>query len=187
MTRRILLLTVCALAVFVAGCGNKQTLSTAGDTEGVWLDVGPLDYHVQGSRQLNPNEVPDDRYLSGVPSSVPPPNGRETWFAVFLRIENKTKSPAPSAKTFYIQDTEGAKYQPVQIDTKVNPFAYIPQTLGVGEAMPHPDSAQDTDSVSGAMLLFKLPLTGYQNRPLEFHIESAGGPGPKSAQLALDV
>lgn len=187
MTRRIVPLALCALAVLVAGCGNKEAVTTKGDTEGVWLDVGPLDYHVQGSRQLNPNEVPDDRYLSGVPSDVPPPSATETWFAVFVRIENKTNQPAPTAKTFFIVDTEGDKYEPIAIDTKVNPFAYIPQTLGVGDVMPHPDSAQDTDSVSGSMLLFKLPLTGYQNRPLEFHIESAGGAGPKDAELALDV
>jgi hypothetical protein len=38
------------------------------------------------------------------------------------------------------------------------------------------------------MLLFKLPLTGYQNRPLEFKIKAPDGSvEPLEAKLALDV
>jgi hypothetical protein len=37
------------------------------------------------------------------------------------------------------------------------------------------------------MLLFKLPLTGYQNRPLEFRVKSPDGSEPAEAKLALDV
>ena len=187
MTRRILFLMLCALAAVAVGCGNKEDVVTEADTEGIWIDVGSLDYHIQGSRQLNPNEVPDDRYLTGLPSDVSQPSGTETWFAVFLRIENKTDKPAPTATEFEIEDTEGDVYKPIEIDTKVNPFAYLPQTLGPEQVMPHPDSAQEFDSTAGAMLLFKLPLTGYQNRPLEFRVKSPDGSEPAEASLDLDV
>jgi hypothetical protein len=187
MTRRIVSILLCALAAFAVGCGNKESATTEADTEGIWIDVGELDYHIQGSRQLNPSEVPDDRYLTGIPSDVPQPSGTETWFAVFLRIENKTDKPAKTATEFEIEDTEGDVYKPVAIDTKANPFAYLPQTLGPDEVMPAPDSTQEFDSTNGSMLLFKLPLTGYQNRPLEFRVKAPDGSEPAEASLALDV
>lgn len=184
--RRALTLLVCAAAL--AGCGNEnrgRDVAKA-ETEGIWVDVGPLDYHVQGSRQLNPAEVPDDRYLAGV--SETPPTGDETWFVVFLRIENKTDDAAVSAEEFEIEDTEGDVYKPVEVDTNVNPFAYSPQKLAPNAVMPHPDSTQDFDSTSGSMLLFKLPLTSYQNRPLEFKIHAPeGSEEPTEAEVDLDV
>jgi hypothetical protein len=187
MTRRILFVMLCALAAVAVGCGNKHHEVTAADTEGIWIDVGHLDYHIQGSRQLNPYVVPDDRYLTGLPSDVGQPTGTETWFAVFLRIENKTDEAAKTATEFEIEDTDGEIYTPVAIDTKVNPFAYLPQTLGPKQAMPHPDSSQEVDSTQGSMLLFKLPLSSYQNRPLAFRIKAPDGPEPHEAHLDLDV
>ena len=187
MPRRILTCLVCALALVAAGCGNKERVTNVADTEGIWVDAGPLDYHIQGSRQLNPAQVPDDRYLAGVPAAADP-KADETWFAVFLRVENKTDKPAPSAAEFEISDTEGNIYSPLPVDTSVNAFAYAPTELGPDEVVPHPDSSQEFDSTAGAMLLFKLPLTDYQNRPLEFKIHAPEGSGePAEAELALDV
>lgn len=186
---RALLAVVALLALVAAGCGNKHSVTTEGETEGIWVDVGGLDYHVQGSRQLNPAQVPDDAYLAGVPEDVEPPAADETWFVVFLRIENKTDAPEPTAEHFEIEDTEGDVYEPVEFEPEANPFAYHPIELGVKETIPHPDSAQELDSAAGAMLLFKLPLEGYANRPLELVIEApeGAGEGPERAHLALDV
>ena len=187
--RRTITGLACTLALFAAGCGNKEAVTTEADTEGIWIDVGALDYHIQGSRQLNPFQVPDDRYVAGVPEDFGEPDADETWFAVFLRIENKTDAPAPTADDFVIEDTKGVEYEPVELDTSVNPFAYSPTELGPGQAMPHPDSTQEFDSTAGSMLLFKLPLDGYQNRPLELivHAPDGSSEGPEEAKLALDV
>ena len=182
------LLCVLVLAVAASGCGNKEAEATVAETEGIWVDVGGLDYHVQGSRQLNPNQVPDDRYLAGLPDDVEPPAPDELWFAVFLRIENKTEEAEPTADHFEIEDTEGTVYEPIEIETQENPFAYEPLELGENEVVPHPESTQIYNT-SGAMLLFKIPLDGYANRPLEFIIHAPDGAaeGPERAQLALDV
>src|SRR5919112_207299 len=97
--RRPLRLALTALlstaALVAAGCGQEEVVTRA-DTEGIWVDVGQLDYHIQGSRVLEPGVVPDKAYLKGLPTGVPQPSGKEIWFAVFLRIENRTDTPAPS-------------------------------------------------------------------------------------------
>lgn len=186
--RPIILALLAAFSVVATGCGTKEAETVEADTEGIWVDAGALDYHIQGSRQLNPYQVPDDRYLQGLPEGYGEPNAEQTWFAVFLRVENKTDETAPLAEEFEIEDTQGVRYEPVPLDTSVNPYAFQPGELGVNEVVPHPDSSQELDSTAGSMLLFKLPLEGYQNRPLEFFIHAPdGSEGPPEAMLALDV
>jgi hypothetical protein len=174
-----------AAALVSAGC-EKHDVVTHAATEGIWVDVGPLDYHIQGSRQLTEDAVPDRSYLKGLPQGILPAEGDETYFAVFLRIENKTDQPAQTAREFEIVDTTGRVFRPLELDPEVNPFAYQPTTLAPQDAIPVPDSAQDFNSFQGAELLFKIPLESYQNRPLEFKIISAGGE-PREATLDLDV
>jgi len=186
MARRPSILAVLAAVLLATGCGNKEAVTEEADTEGIWVDAGTLDYHVQGSRQLNPSQVPDDRYLEGVPMGEEPTKD-ETWFAVFIRIENKTGADAPTAEEFEVEDTEGNVFKAVELDTEVNAFAYEPTTLGPDEVVPHPDSSQELDSTDGAMVLFKIPLTEFENRPLEFTVHSPDEAEPAEATLVLDV
>jgi hypothetical protein len=184
MVRRLLLLALLATGLLlVSGCGREDVVHEA-ETEGIWVDAGPLDYHIQGSRQLIPTEVPDDRYLAGVPEDVEPPTIDETWFAVFLRIENKTKADELTAEEFEIEDTEGKIFKPVELDPEINSFAYEPTMLDIGQAVPKADSSQEFDSTAGSLLLFKLPLTTIANRPLEFKIIAPSG---EEALVTLDV
>jgi hypothetical protein len=184
--RPLLLAVLSAVALVGAGCGTEDVVTEA-DTEGIWVDVGALDYHIQGSRVLEPGLVPDKSYLAGLPSNVTEPKGDELWFAVFLRVENKSGSPAQAAGEFEIVDTTGRSFTPYELDTKANPFAYAPATIPDKGAIPVPDSAQEFNSFNGAQLLFKLPLESYQNRPLEFVIKGNAGDDPDEAKLALDV
>ena len=193
-TRTVFVSCLGALALLGTGCGNKEEVTTEAPTEGLWLDVGALDYHVQGSRQLNPTIVPDDAYVAGVPQGILPPGAKETWFAVFLRVENRTDKPHPVAEDIEIVDTEERTYKPLVLKPESNPFAYGPTILSPEGSLPAPDSAKEFNSTAGALLLFKIPLTSYQNRPLELKIKApedpqAGDPkdAPPEATLDLDV
>jgi hypothetical protein len=195
MRRPLRILLAAALgSLALAGCGNKEKVVTEAATEGIWLDVGALDYHIQGSRQLNPAQVPDDKYLTGLPQGILPPGAKETWFGVFVRIENRTKLSHPTATEFEVVDTEEHVYKPMELRAEENPFAYQPRVLTPDAVLPAPDSSQDLSSTAGALLLFKIPLDSYQNRPLELRIKApadphAGSPdeAPPSATLDLDV
>lgn len=186
MKSRILVLAIAAAAALVAAGCNKPATITDAKTEGIWIDAGRLNYHIQASRILEPGVTPDSTYLKGVPLGVSP-SGQEVWFAVFLRVENKSDKASLSAKQFEITDTQGNTFSPIAVNTNLNPFAYKPTVLAPNKAIPLPDSPQDFDSVSGAMLLFKIPLVNYQNRPLTFHVHSADGTAPPEARLDLDV
>src|SRR4051794_31826492 len=128
--RLTLLAAALACALLAAGCGNKEAVTTRGQTEGTYLDIDNLKYQIQISRYLNANDVEDKVYLSGLPQGTTQPAGDETWFAVFLRVENTTDKPIVSANDFEIEDTLGNIYRPVPLDRKVNPFAYVSGAVG---------------------------------------------------------
>jgi hypothetical protein len=191
-TRTVLVGILGAVSLLGAGCGNKHHVTTEAPTEGLWVDVGALDYHIQGSRQLNPAITPDDSYLKGLPQGILPPGAKETWFGVFVRIENRTDAQHPTAEEFQIVDTDERVYKPLKLSTDSNPFAYAPTMLDPEGSVPSPDSAGEFDSTAGALLLFKIPLTSYQNRPLELKISApedpeAGDPADAPAEATLDL
>ena len=83
---------------------HAEETTTFGDTEGVYVDVGPITYQVQISRQLNPSDVEDRDYLQGL-------HGRrgaadEVWFGVWMRVQNRSEHGAGN-DDFEITDTHG--------------------------------------------------------------------------------
>ena len=171
----LLVSAVAGAGVFASGCGEVEDVRTVGETEGLYIDVNDLRYQVQISRVLNPND-PDDRdYLAGVPESEMPEPG-ETFFGVFLRVQNTTESTtADTAEEFEIVDTDGEEYEPIELPEE-NIWAYEPVELGPGDILPSPNSTQFSGTTRGALLLFRLGNDTLQNRPLEFEIQSPVNP-----------
>jgi hypothetical protein len=183
--RRLLVISAALFCALVAaGCGNKQETVTLGDTEGVYLDVDHLKYQIQISRYMNANDVEDRSYLKGLPQSTAQPTGEETWFGVFLRVQNTADKPMAPASDFEITDTQENVYRPIPIDTDINPFAYKPDPIAPKSLIPEPDSVASQTSIQGAMLLFKIKTESLQNRPLEFRFK--GGEGTTGV-IDLDV
>jgi hypothetical protein len=174
--RRLLVISAALLcALFAAGCGNKQETVTLGETEGIYLDIDDLKYQVQISRYMNPNDVEDRSYLLGLPSSTSQPGGDETWFGVFIRVQNTTDETIAPANDFMIVDTQENKYRPIPIDTNVNPFAYKPDPIPPKGLIPEPDSVASETTIQGSLLLFKVKTESLQNRPLEFRFRRGSG------------
>ena len=187
MTRRLpLLAALAALAVAASGCENKEHVVHEAKTEGIYLDVGPLDYQVQLSRVLNPSEVPDRDYFAGIPEAERELPRGEAWFAVFIRVQNQTDERQPTAEEFEIVDTQENVFRPVAIDTAANSIAYEPRELEPEAIIPSTDSVGADGPTQGEMLLFRLPFSTLQNRPLEFKIVAPGG-GDDEAVVDLDV
>jgi hypothetical protein len=171
-------------ASVLAGCGNKKDIVTSADTEGIYVDAGPLQYQVQISRQLNPADEEDKGYFVGVPDPEGGVTAEETWFAVFVKVWNRTEDSHLPTNDFEIEDTVGKRYEPVEVGED-NVFAYRATQIPSGGQLPGIDDVANEGVIGGSMLLFKLTLDSIANRPLVLHIKSAGK--PPEAEVDLDV
>ncbi len=156
------------------------------ETEGLYLDVGDLKYQVQISRQMNPYDTQDKGLLVGVPAAERELKPDETWFAVFLRVENETGKALLPSDDIEIVDTQEKVYKPVTLHLD-NVFAYrsdvaIPRR----QVMPLPDSPAFDTPARGALILFKLTNVTLDNRPLELKIEGRQLPA-QTGIIDLDV
>jgi hypothetical protein len=175
MRRLLAISAALACALLAAGCGNKLETVTLGETEGIYLDVDDLKYQVQISRYMKQADVEDRSYLIGLPDSTPPPGGDETWFGVFIRVQNTTDETIAPANNFEIVDTQDNVYRPVPLDTNINPFAYKPDPIEPDGLIPEPDSVASEGTIQGSLLLFKVKTESLQNRPLEFRFKRGSG------------
>jgi hypothetical protein len=193
MRRPVLALAL--LALVAAGCGNVPRTGTdsalqgsaVADTEGIYLDINHLKYQIEMSRYMNPNDVEDSEYLKGLPSSEAQPNGTNTWFGVWVRVQNVTGQTRPVADNWEIRDTQGKVYRPIPLDTNVNIFA-LDTTLQVppNTIIPLASSAAGQGPIQGSLLLFKITNDSLQNRPLELRFTN-GQQGGGTGVYDLDV
>jgi hypothetical protein len=185
LSARRLATLVCAipLALVLAACGHKLAHPTTADSEGVYVDAGPVTYQVQVSRQLNPFSTEDRWYLVG--QSSPPPTPQQEWFAVFMWAKNQTSSAANTTDRFDIVDTQGNRYFPIPLNPAANPFAWTARTLQPNGTEPAPDSVASNGPTQGSELLFKINDSAYSNRPLMLQIYAAGQLHPSTVSLDL--
>jgi len=177
---------IAAAALLLAGCGNKQAIRSFSDNEGDYLDLGGLKYQVQMSRQLNPYDVEDHAYLAGVPRSLAHLGPNDSWFAVFIRVENGSDKPKQAAGSFILKDTQGNTFLPVPI-SRENAFSYHGGFVAAkGNLPPNSSVAQANESIGGSLILFKVPNASYANRPLELTIRNPTDQ-QQTASVDLDV
>ena len=180
------------LAVLALGaCGDSHTKVTTGTYAGEsgknapYLDVGPLAYEVQLSRELNPYDLEDAQYLTGLTPEQRKLEAGQEWFGVFIQIYNNGSLSEPSATDFTITDTQENVYTPIPI-TGENPFAYHAETLARNSRLPPLDTTAANGPTQGALLLFKIQVVSLDNRPLTLKIVDPTNPG-ETASAELDV
>ena len=122
--RRLVVLAVALLALAGAGCGSDEGVQTTAETEGLYLDINGLKYQIEMSRYMNANDVEDSQYLIGLPEGTAQPGADETWFGVWVRVQNEGDKPLPAATEWEIHDTQDNVFRPIPIDTSINPFAF---------------------------------------------------------------
>jgi hypothetical protein len=182
MKLRRLLLPILAVATTtgLAACGDDGVQKTTA-SEGTYVTVGSVQYQVQISRQLNPTNVEDKDYLSGIPAAQATLNPDQVWFGIFIRAKNKTKIPLDTAKQFKLVDTVGNEYTPVEAQNIVD---YKPTVLGPGDVFPHSNEISSYGPTQGKLVLFKVTNRTLDNRPLEMSIVSPDG---DKGSIQIDV
>jgi hypothetical protein len=168
-------LALAALALFVSACGYSSDSKDV--VEGEVVELGELKYQVIFSRFLNPNDNEDSAYLVGQPT---PPKG-SSYFGVFLEVQNKSEEDQTLADSFKITDADGEPFGAIPSESLYSfPFGgeVEPQ-----EPIPAPDSTPQQGPIEGSLVLFELPSSASENRPLTLSI--AGPEGP--AKVTLDL
>jgi hypothetical protein len=178
------LLVMALLAVLVAStataCSKKEVLPRA---EGLGVEVGGLKYTVFITRELNSRDVEDRDYIP-----QQDPGTGFAYYGVFLQVCNSDNGPTRTPTSdLKIVDTQGNTYTPQPLpDTAV--FAYRPVPLEAKRCNPQAGSAAASGVTGGSLLLFKLPVAGIENRPLDLEIAPpASGEAPKRDRIELDI
>jgi hypothetical protein len=180
---RLILIVLAGLAALSLGaCGNREYPHSSAESEGIYLDLDSLKYQVQVSRQLNPSDPEDKPYMVGLAKADRDLAADEVWFGVFLRVENTGDDPHPTAHELEIEDTQHNVYRSVRL-ASVNVFRYRSGTLGASQKIPAPDTPAFDGPTQGALVLFKLKATSFDNRPLILKITSA----ESSAEVDVDL
>ncbi|MDQ3609619.1 MAG: hypothetical protein M3459_12065 [Actinomycetota bacterium] len=187
MRRPALLLLVALAALALAACGRPDQVLEA-ETEGIYVDLSELQYQVQVSRQLNPADPADASYLLGIPAGRQELAPGEAWFAIFLRANNPSDQPQPTATHFEVHDSQKNEFFPLPLGPE-NQFDWPvedPVLVPPGDLFPRVGTPASESSTGGALILFKVPIASLQNRPFELIIE---GPetDPVEAAISLDV
>lgn len=171
-----LIAIVVAVATAVAGLGCGSESEEAGH-EGEPVEVAGLEYNVQITRFLNPDDNEDSEYLIGQP---PAPPGT-AYLGVFLVIENESEDVRPSATDFVVTDTLENEYELVESES-----AYaldLGADVPAEGQLPLPDTTPYAGFNKGSLLIFEVDNEVGENRPLQLHIESFDGSG----EVTLDI
>jgi hypothetical protein len=186
-------LAVLALGAVLAlsACGDSHTRISTGTYAGEsganapYLDVGPLIYEVQLSRELNPANSEDAAYLQGLTPAQRKLEPGQEWFGVFVQVYNNSSQPLPSATALTIADTQGNTYTPLP-PAETNPYAYRAGEVPAKGQLPTPDTTASYGGTQGALLLYKIRVVSLDNRPLELKIVDPTDPS-QTASAELDV
>lgn len=169
-------LALAALAIGISACGGSEEHHTE-VVEGEPLRLGELSYNVTFSRYLNPNDNEDSAYLVGQP---PPPPG-SAYFGLFVEVQNESKETQRLAREFRVHDADGEVFEAIPSESlyalpwggEVEPEEQIPVL----------DSTAQQGPIEGSLLLFLLPASASENRPLTLEIPGPDGPG----EVTLDL
>lgn len=187
-----------ALVLAVGGCatssnsnhhkagGQLSGLDVAdANNNGAYVQAGGITYQLQISRALNQYGVEDSQYIKGLPAGTTPVNASQEWYGVFIWAKNQHHRPYTTATNFVVEDTQGNRYYPVRLNPNVNPYAWTPQTLRYSQTEPGEDTTAAQAFTQGRLLLFKVPTTIYDNRPLTLYI--LGSNRARLASISLDL
>ncbi len=190
--RKSQLAALALLAVLaLSACGDSHTRVTTGTYAGEsgasapYLNVGPLIYQVQLSRELNPYNSEDSGYLEGLtPAERTLAPGQE-WFGVFIQVYNHTAEEHQAASDITISDTQGNVYTPI-VPAATNPYAFRAGPVPAASQLPPPDTTAAFGPTQGVLLLYKIQIVSLDNRPLELKIVNPTNPA-ETASAELDV
>jgi hypothetical protein len=168
-------LALAAPAFAVSACGYSSDSKDV--VEGEPVKLGELQYNVVFSRFLNPKDNEDSAYLVGQPQTPP----GHSYFGVFLEVQNESEEPQTLASSFTITDAGNQTFEAIPSESLYAlPFGGEVESQ---EQIPVLDSTPQQGPIEGSLILFELPASASENRPLTLSIPGPEGP----ASVTLDL
>ncbi|HKI67862.1 MAG TPA: hypothetical protein VJ989_11400 [Solirubrobacterales bacterium] len=168
-------LLLAASAFALSACGYSSDSKDV--SEGEPVELGALKYNVIFSRYLNRHDNEDSAYLVGQPE---PPEGHG-YFGVFLEVQNKSEETQTLSDSFTITDAGHQTFKAIPSESLYAfPFG---GTVTSQEQIPLVDSTPQQGPIEGSLVLFELPASASENRPLTLSIGGPDGP----AKVTLDL
>jgi hypothetical protein len=134
------------------------------------VQVRGVSYTSPGARPLDPRNRHDAALMRGAPRAR---GRRRIWFGTFLLATNHGTRPAAMARRIVLRDESGHTYRPVALPAG-NRYRYRPRTLAAGAQAPGPRSPAQSDlAAGGALLLYRIPRSAYEEGPLEVAVGAA--------------
>lgn len=169
-------LALVVLSMTITACGWSSDSKDV--VEGEVVELGDLKYQVIFSRFLNLNDNEDAAYLVG---QSPPAKG-SSYFGVFLEVQNKSEETQKLAESFKITDSGDQTFDSIPSESL---YAFpMGGKVESQEPIPAPDSTPQQGPIEGSVVLFELPPSASENRPLTLHIAAPEG---EAAQVTLDL
>ena len=170
-------LVLAGLTVAVSACGYSSDSKNV--KEGEPVKFGDVKYNVVFSRYLNPHDNEDAAYLVGKPE----PPAESTYFGIFLEVQNEGSEPQKLPSGFTIEDAFGGTYKAMPSES-LYAFPLGGEVEGE-EQIPVLDSTAQQGPIEGSLVLFLLPDSASENRPLTLLIHGAKGEEP--ARVTIDL
>lgn len=168
-------LTLAVTAFAFSACGYSSDSKDV--VEGEPVKLGELQYNVVFSRFLNPSDNEDSAYLVGQPAL---PEGH-SYFGIFIEVQNKSEDSQTLADAFTITDAGHETFDAIPSKSLYAlPFGGEVESQ---EQIPVLDSTPQQGPIEGSLVLFELPASASENRPLTLSIPGPEGP----AAVTLDL
>lgn len=168
-------LALSAIATGLSACGYSSDSKEV--VEGEPVQLGELKYNVIFSRFLNPNDNEDAAYLTGQ-KQLPPGH---FYFGVFFEVQNESEEAQKLADSFTIHDASGDSFEAVPSESLYAlPFGGQVESQ---EQVPVLDSTAQQGTIGGSLVLFELPASASESRPLVLEVPGPEGP----AEITLDL
>lgn len=168
-------LVLVATALVLGACGDSGDSKEV--AEGEPVELGELHYNVVFSRFLNPRDNEDSAYLVGQPE----PAEGHSYFGVFIEVQNQSEEPQKLADSFTITDAGHQTFEAIPSESLYAlPFGGEVESQ---EQVPILDSTPQQGPIEGSLVLFELPASASENRPLTLSIPGPEGPGTVTLDL----
>jgi len=169
-------LALLGLVLSVSACGYESHETEV--VEGEPVELGELSYNAIFSRYLNPADNEDSAYLVG---QSPPPEG-SAYFGVFFEVQNESEEPQTLAPSMTIEDADHEEFEAIPSESL---YALpLGGEVEEQEQIPILDSTPEQGSIEGSLVLFLLPDSASEARPLTLSIP---GPDKEHGEVTLDL